>query len=642
TTMKNQIDLIDDDMQGWHMTSIGDGLHEALTQLETHGHTENRQVILLMTDGKGNSEVGVDDLWTPGSPEHTSWANSNSIIYTLGLGHNGGICSDTLAWLADSTGGDYRQTTDPTELKKFFIEALASAVNWGPATDPVEELAPGAEKTSPVIISDYDRSVAFTAYWANVDNALDLIIYRPNGDSIISMTPGIRFVKDKRYVFCQMNRTESNWVGEWGMKVKSKVGQTVQYSTTSLVESSLELKTGFDKLHHVTGDRVRVWAELVATPVIPLPPPTPEIVAYCDKPLEGVGNALHAFDYDPHKLMPVDSIADFDAITRKLDILRQQTGREILPRGDTTLVLYDDGTHDDGAAGDGLYANSFADTETQGFYTFQFIASNIPVGGGLTSTREWTKSFYNEVNIDPDYSVVDAKPLVATADGRRYHVRVVPKDRFGNYLGPGHNVAVVVVHPDSRREVKLTDGINGVYTKDVFLTQDEVAAKAELEVIIDGKSFALASIIRPLKYTVSIHGGAAVPTGKFANVFDPGFNILLDLDYHFLPNWSVVALLGYNDFKSKVSGIDDNYWINLSANIRYLRPLSPPWYLYIGGGPGFYIPENGDSEFGANIGFGVDYRFRPNIDFEWGIDYHAIFDPEIQFTHTHVGVIFRF
>jgi hypothetical protein len=62
----------------------------------------------------------------------------------------------------------------------------------------------------------------------------------------------------------------------------------------------------------------------------------------------------------------------------------------------------------------------------------------------------------------------------------------------------------------------------------------------------------------------------------------------------------------------------------------------------VGGGPGVYFPENGDNEFGANIGLGINCDFSPRIKFEIGSDYHTIFDPDNQFVHSQAGVIFRF
>ena len=143
-------------------------------------------------------------------------------------------------------------------------------------------------------------------------------------------------------------------------------------------------------------------------------------------------------------------------------------------------------------------------------------------------------------------------------------------------------------------------------------------------------------------FSLSIHSGIAIPTGSFANDFGRSWSILLNAEYHFTPQLSLVGLVGYNDFKSKTTGVDDTYWFNFSVNLRYYQPLSGPWSVYIGAGPGIYRPKIGDSEFGANAGFGVDYEPISRIVFELGVDYHMIFDADIQFVHIHAGVVRRF
>jgi len=144
------------------------------------------------------------------------------------------------------------------------------------------------------------------------------------------------------------------------------------------------------------------------------------------------------------------------------------------------------------------------------------------------------------------------------------------------------------------------------------------------------------------RWSASIHSGVAIPTGSFANDFDPGLNILLDVDYRLSQKWSLVGLFGYNDFKSNTTGVDDNYWINLSANVRYHQPLSGPLSYYIGAGPGIYIPEAGSTEIGANAGFGLDYEYNSFITIELGTNYHKIFDGNGEFLHPYVGLILRF
>lgn len=106
------------------------------------------------------------------------------------------------------------------------------------------------------------------------------------------------------------------------------------------------------------------------------------------------------------------------------------------------------------------------------------------------------------------------------------------------------------------------------------------------------------------------------------------------------PPWCPIVLLGY-------SSIDDIYWINLSANLKYrlgtyqLAAIGP-MSLYVNGGPGYYFPETGSGGFGANLGAGFDYNYRDRITLEVGVDYHSVIGKEVQFLNSHVGFIYRF
>jgi hypothetical protein len=144
------------------------------------------------------------------------------------------------------------------------------------------------------------------------------------------------------------------------------------------------------------------------------------------------------------------------------------------------------------------------------------------------------------------------------------------------------------------------------------------------------------------KWSLSLHAGFAIPVGSFSNVYNPGFNILLDADYHFSNQLSLVALLGYNNFKSKSISIDNTNWINLSANLRYYQPVGGLWSIYLGGGPGLYIPNKGSGSLGTNLGFGIEYDCNSFINVEMGVDYNLLFSQNIKFMHSHLGVVFRF
>ena len=178
---------------------------------------------------------------------------------------------------------------------------------------------------------------------------------------------------------------------------------------------------------------------------------------------------------------------------------------------------------------------------------------------------------------------------------------------------------------------------------DVTITQ--IRTDVRPPEVMGGVTYRFSSAPSLYYFSLSIHGGTAIPIGTLADDFKTSYNLLADIDYHFSPRIALVGLFGYNDFKSKTAGIDDTYWINLSLNLRYYWPiqlLPGPLSVYFGAGPGMYIPKDNDIDFGANAGFGFTYPFRPNIHLEIGADYLWIFDPDLQFTHSHAGFVFRF
>jgi len=634
------------------LTSIGDGLDKALDYFTTYSEPNNDKVVLLVTDGKENTSMMIEDV-------RQDLIDNQIAVYPLGLGYSWGINEGKLTDLADATGGTYRITSDDLIFRKFFIEVLAGAVqDWSVITDPISEIKRDSIMSTPVSITADQNGATFTVYWEGVNDAIDLELVTPSETTI---TPGmqnnrIRYGEHPRYIFYQLDFPLSgdlggNWEGEWKMKLTGTsqipAGQKVRFATSAFAEGGAELSIVLDRLFHLTGDSVLIRAQLTK---YGSPLTGAKIDVYCNVPIVGAGNLLHdgRVSLDDLKKIHVIHGDTVNLIDRKLQILAERAGKEILLRGDESFRLYDDGQHGDSEPNDGAYANSFRETQIPGSYTLRFVASEIPAGAGLTTTREWTKSFFNEVNIDSKYSDIYTIQLTKTADGQRYSVKIVPKDRFGNYLGPGHSVVVTVSYDGRTRQIPLplTDNIDGTYTKEIVVTQNELDAGATLEIDVDGKRFTTIEPPSDWKWALSIHSGTAIPISSFADDFDPGINILLDVDYHPTPQLSLVGLFGYNDFKSKITCVDDNYWINLSANIRYYRPwrVLPGSSLsyYIGFGPGVYIPDVGDTEFGANAGFGFNYEFSPSIVFELGADYHIIFDPDIKFVHSHAGVVFRF
>ncbi len=309
-----------------------------------------------------------------------------------------------------------------------------------------------------------------------------------------------------------------------------------------------------------------------------------------------------------------------------------------------TLQLYDDGTHGDAKAGDGIYTNQFSDTVKEGTYSFYVRASGSTRAGNKFN-RERLIQKYITVNVAPEYVLVDVDSLGVTADEvQRYAVTVTPKDPLGNYLGPRYSAVISMTASKGTFVGGLKDNLDGTYTQILNLPAGVDVRDVDITIGVKDEelTFNLAEKVGG-RYGISFHLGGAIPTGNFNNNYDSDYSIGLDFDYHFTPQFSMVGLLGYNHFDSGSPSVSDTYWWNISANLKYeltTNPLRP----YVNGGPGVYVPEHGSTELGFNAGLGLDYSLTSDWIMELGADYHHIFTSgsDTQFFVPHLGLIYRF
>lgn len=479
-------------------TSIGDGLNEALNQLTGPvAVADHDQVILLVTDGMENRSMWIDDV-------DDALIAADIAVYPLGLGYGYGINEAKLTDLADATGGTYRITSDELIFRKFFIEILAGAVNWAVVVDPVGELAAGEEATIPATITFDDTGATFTAYWEGFDGAITLSLISPSPSGTI-ITPTIaasnsqiRYGKHPRYAFYQLDFPLAGSLaglraGQWKMKLTgtSQIpsGQKARYSASAFTEGGTQLNVNFGKIAHLTGEAIPVKAQLMkdGKPILGA-----QINVQCNAPAVSVGNVLNSGNVTLEELQKISSINKdpISLIDGKLQILAKRAGRkDILPRKTMNFALFDDGKHGDGAARDGVYAASFTQSRIPGSYTFRVVASNIPVGKNLKTTREWTSSLYNRIDINPKYSEIDIRRIIQRAEDLRYRIKVAPKDRFGNYLGPGHRIRILISSSLGKHRIELKDNIDGTYTKDVLIPRQELKVGAKVIIEVDGQKF---------------------------------------------------------------------------------------------------------------------------------------------------------
>lgn len=145
---------------------------------------------------------------------------------------------------------------------------------------------------------------------------------------------------------------------------------------------------------------------------------------------------------------------------------------------------------------------------------------------------------------------------------------------------------------------------------------------------------------RPL---FSIHTGTAVPLGNFADLYKAGINILVDFEYPLKKRFALRTLLGYNQFKSKLVGLDDTSIFNINLNLKYSTP-GKPLTFFAEAGPGYYIMKDADNKMGVNVGCGLNFRLSEKVLLEFAAHHNTIFtsDKNTYFLHLSGGFIIRF
>jgi len=479
------------------LTSIGNALREALNQFLGVELPYKRNIVLI-SDGKENTSEWIKDV-------EQDLRDNDVTVYCLGLGYEKFLNKDKLVGLAGATGGLWSVNARHIDCRKMFVEALCNVLDeqFEQCVDPIVNIVQGESVSIPVPIASMESSVTITAFWEAAPDAVTFELVSPSGRIISPATSNarIRYVEDPYYVFYRLDfplegDLASEWQGQWQAVVKrpesdpNSALKVVPCGISAFVEGGAEFNVELDRQSHLTGDVVKLKAELVFEKELLT---GYRIDVYGDVPTVGLGNVLHDNYVDPAILSQEPNSVNGDLINeseRKLRILNEQAGEDVLKRMEAEpFQLYDDGLHGDREPNDGIYANSFTETQTQGSYTFRFVASEIPVGDGLTTTREWTRSFYTSVRIDPNDSLLSVQQSEVTAEGIKYNVNVVPRDRFGNYLEPGHDVTVGIVHIGGIRRIPLKDNVDGTYSDEILVTHSEIGAGAQFEVYIDGEPF---------------------------------------------------------------------------------------------------------------------------------------------------------
>jgi Mg-chelatase subunit ChlD len=336
-----------------------------------------------------------------------------SRIYTIAYG--AGADQQLLSDLAAQTGGLFLYApsrNDPLALGNLFNAIQGRISNEQRLASYDGSLsAPDSTSYTFDVTSDISEETV-KLLWDNPRDSLSLELMRPDStvftpDNIaarpgVSETtgPGIRY-------YTLLDPQE----GEWTARVKAvETSGSARYALALSAQSSVQLDAAFARSRYYAGQPIQVTAVLTEDDE-PLTGATVEVDV--DAPTGAQSRAVRQLAVQKPEAAEEDA-PEKEGQTRMAQPSSAEAGAagaSLQAASASSFELFDDGSHGDSAAGDGVYGNTFTNTSGVGSYTFRLSASG-QTQAGEAFTRQATRSVF----VAP--AGQEAPTLLAPADGQ--------------------------------------------------------------------------------------------------------------------------------------------------------------------------------------------------------------------------------
>jgi len=447
--------------------------------------TETPRAIVLLSDGYHNCPTIVDST----DPEVTTLIdqlNTDAItVYTIGFGRPSDIDHLLLQRLAEDTGGQFYDVTtaafDPaawspaTDLQATYKAILVDTLGLETAADPLGVIDAGARVIQEVKINEHDRRISIFLSWETpAKDRLGLSVKSSDGREIKITGPGVSFHQGETYKILTVDRTFLRQPGKvgptpWIIEIDAgglDEGEREHYQYSVILDSGLKMETAFDQDTYRVGDTLTLSAKITAggRPVTGLT----DISVQVTRPEEGAGNwfAAHKVSTDELQEIPEKRGGEtLSPLLRKAQYLTDIRKLAFPARTEpAALRLYDDGTHGDPVAKDGIYTNRFADTVKEGTYSFHLRVSGKTDKGAFE--RDDVIQKYLTPRVSPKYTLVHvASVLIDDAKLKQFKIAITPRDAFENYLGPRYAGAIKLSATQGKFIGTVQDNLDGSYSQ---------------------------------------------------------------------------------------------------------------------------------------------------------------------------------
>lgn len=484
-------------------TPIGEGLAEAFAALKASQSDESVQKergVLLLSDGLQNRP---DPTFTPAStgydpcPAEADFnpcpadTDSNVPVSTVAFGEGDWqVDTDLLSAIRGRYMGAFATTYDLTpdveELKESFINGLEDFYT----TNLVYSGAPAAFP----LVAGNDKLVVI-ASWTDPTEAEDIGVER--NDTAQSCDESSRSTA-VGFAICVVKAPAG---GSWEAVAADGTFNHSPDRIFAVIDLRLRARFGVGPVQPGTGDPLLLTAELKdrGRPVLHDPGAHPvRVRVSIETPEEGVGT--FASTHEPRTcetirpMLPkpgvvisaaaagprAASVATRAGVAQQggdpdpplyqhVQSLLDACNRTGLARDrDSGLELRDDGTQGDAVANDGIYSLRLAPADVAGTYVFRFDVDGTTAEGEPFAR---TRRLASYVRVKPDLPSSDFGSRVIEQVGnvvvREFYL--VPRDRFGGYLGPGRaqHVDFVRVRGPGAFVGGVIDYGNGYYARKI-------------------------------------------------------------------------------------------------------------------------------------------------------------------------------
>jgi hypothetical protein len=417
-------------------TSIGAGINEGMSQWKAD--PKNDLDVVVITDGMQNTAPLITPTGTgflglapvAGLPQELR--KRFIPIHTIGFGTPAQVDETLMRNISFETSGlSYQAISSSTMFDVFgmTLVAILKGNTASMATRVLDTLT--GEGPSAAVPFNVDRSpqrVLVSVQWAPpARQMLDLDVYPP-GFSTPAVPTSWKKLSQASMQSFDMN-TGKFKTGPWNVRVKRdlKSGDAVPYTLNVMfLEKHLDYQFSLDNLHAVTGDTlgIRVTVDWDGKPLTGLPAGAIR-VRLLQQP-DGMGNILHASKV---KVPTGNTITPSGDVQMPYDFKIAALGQALIdgttPKDVTVIPLAEEGK--------GIYSASFSGTSIPGTYVFEAILDwDVPLTGHVQ--RE--ERIEEDVKPRAD-SAASAITLTGDASGI-WTLTVTPRDRYGNYFGPGY------------------------------------------------------------------------------------------------------------------------------------------------------------------------------------------------------------